>query len=412
MLSAERTNGCPQGAAALLIGSPTPEQTATRFVVNGMKRWNMKRNPQTSRVPASPSCPSPFQSTAQVGNTAHRAAFTLVELLVVIAIIGMLVALLLPAVQAARAAARRMSCQNNLKQIGLAMLNYEQSRGTLPPGCVSAAIPGDPREPNDSRADVIGTAWGIEILPYMEQATLYDWFDFTDGKSHRSTVINNSGVSNLEAGQKLLVEFTCPSDDYGEEPVNPTYNGENEWAPSSYRGVSGTVDLTVEPDSSINWDRVNPDIPELRDTWSRYRGPIVATGEGTEIEPTRLGQIEDGTSQTAMVGEYHSLAVPERRAMWANGWRYFNKGHFSRDDLGESAIYRTTDVERCTLPVSGGGDGGNNWLCYRMFSSPHPGNILQFVYCDGSVHSITNGIDAEIYLSLGTIAGQEVVDAF
>ncbi len=100
--------------------------------------------------------------TFRSGSTAHRRAFTLVELLVVIAIIGILVALLLPAIQAAREAARRAQCQNHLKNLGLACLNYESAKKRLPPGFVS--------QPNLAEA----WAWGTFILPYIEEQGIYD----------------------------------------------------------------------------------------------------------------------------------------------------------------------------------------------------------------------------------------------
>src|SRR5262245_15791655 len=123
-----------------------------------------------------------------------RLAFTLVELLVVIAIIGILVALLLPAVQSAREAARRMQCGNNLKQLGLALLNYESSRGVFPFGCGGTS--------GGARYAQTGT-WAAFILPQLEQQNLFDTFDF---KRHMNDPANQKAVSTIVPG------FICPSD--------------------------------------------------------------------------------------------------------------------------------------------------------------------------------------------------------
>ena len=132
-----------------------------------------------------------------------RRAFTLVELLVVIAIIGILVALLLPAVQAAREAARRTSCQNNLKQIGIALQNYhDSSSGAFPPGIVFDAGPtGMPFVPDRSWS--FRPNWIINILPYMEEQGLYDSFDLT--------VYISDAVNQIPRGTTVET-LLCPSD--------------------------------------------------------------------------------------------------------------------------------------------------------------------------------------------------------
>src|SRR6056297_1264459 len=128
----------------------------------------------------------------------RRAGFTLIELLVVIAIIAILVALLLPAVQQAREAARRSSCKNNLKQLGLALHNYHDTHTTLPPGWIS--VDGVVHSPHDG---VSGAGWGTMILPFVEQSNLYDAF--------------NPNISIADPSQNafrlnILNSFNCPSD--------------------------------------------------------------------------------------------------------------------------------------------------------------------------------------------------------
>ncbi len=146
-------------------------------------------------------------------NSRDRAGFTLIELLVVISIIAVLISLLLPAVQAARAAARRTNCVNNLKQIGLAIANYESALGVFPPAYV-----GDPRAsgtafgvsyPDDNRNGAPGFAWGTLILPYLEQAPLYASFN---------TNLPCWAPDNTTGARTKLSVFLCPSATGGDDP--------------------------------------------------------------------------------------------------------------------------------------------------------------------------------------------------
>ena len=332
----------------------------------------------------------------------RQTAFTLVELLVVIAIIGILVALLLPAVQSAREAARRVECQNNLKQIGLGCLNYESTYGHLPPGSIGYA--------DDEQRDNIGTGWSLEILPFMEQDNSYNQFDFENQRSYRSTIINVSGESNLQAAQRQIDTYLCPSDDSANTLIaSPGENG-NQFAPSSYKCVSGIIDRRQQP-ASVWWDRVNPWQNDARKTWRHFRGALPATGEPIRSKPNRLARITDGMSNTAMVGEWHTVSIPSRKAVWGASWRYHSKGHFIVDESGVGSLYRQADYEYCITPVSSGGGGGISFLCTRAFATVHAGDVIQFVMCDGSVQGIPSAIDDNAYLSLGTIAGEEVIDA-
>ena len=136
------------------------------------------------------------------GRTVLRSGFTLIELLVVIAIIALLLGLLLPAVQSAREAARRMQCGNNLKQIGLALLNYETNRGVFPFGCGGTQ--------GQARYAQTGT-WAAFILPQLEQQNVYDTFDF---KKHMNDPANQKAVSTI------VQAFICPTDPEGMTPLN------------------------------------------------------------------------------------------------------------------------------------------------------------------------------------------------
>ncbi|MBN1853785.1 MAG: DUF1559 domain-containing protein, partial [Pirellulales bacterium] len=140
---------------------------------------------------------------AQIRSHGRQPAFTLVELLVVIAIIGILVALLLPAVQAAREAARRSQCGNNLKQIGLAILNYESAYKTFPPGGITLG---------PCCGTKSGTSWPISILPQMEEQPLFDQYNFN---------AFNEDPENMVVRETKLVKYTCPSDEGLDELLTP-----------------------------------------------------------------------------------------------------------------------------------------------------------------------------------------------
>ncbi|TWT47847.1 DUF1559 family PulG-like putative transporter [Botrimarina hoheduenensis] len=336
------------------------------------------------------------------------AGFTLVELLVVIAIIGILVSLLLPAVQSARAAARRSQCQNQLKQIGLACLNYESAQGALPAGVEGKGRFNDDDAPGGQKEEV-GMAWGVTLLPYLEEQTVFDQFDFSGDKNFLSTAVNSSGVSNLQAGRTALSVYICPEDQESAEPFE-IFN--NPWGPSTYRACSGTIDQTKQGGGAyIFWDRLNKSGVTARSDNRNYRGALIAAGGRLEIAPTRISQVTDGTSRTAMVGEFHPGPEAVRRNTWASGWRYHSKGHFVRDAQGRSSIYRTAGVEECYASTrnSPPGLGGDVFLCIRSFSTVHPGGVIQYVFCDGSVHGIRDVIDDDVYLTLGTVAGEETV---
>jgi prepilin-type N-terminal cleavage/methylation domain-containing protein len=209
--------------------------------------------------------------------------FTLIELLVVIAIIAVLIALLLPAVQAAREAARRAQCTNNLKQIGLAVSNYETSTGTLPPGSFWAASGTGPGKTGD------GFSVFVMILPQMEQQAAYNLVNFS---------LSYKNPANLTIAGVGIAALACPSDPPAaqQQPLSPAIYqapppGSWTQAFTSYAACTGTWD--VRP--SLSAANFGQQVSNMNGTIYMYSA-------------TRMGDIQDGTSQTLLIGERgHSL---------------------------------------------------------------------------------------------------------
>ncbi|MBB3209385.1 prepilin-type N-terminal cleavage/methylation domain-containing protein [Rhodopirellula rubra] len=303
-----------------------------------------------------------------------REAFTLVELLVVIAIIGVLVGLLLPAVQAAREAARRMSCSNNLKQLALGIQNYESTFGRLPPGYLHK--PGPSGTLFD--ANHMGFAWGTAILPQIEQPGLFDQFDFSRPVWD---------IENIDARETPLATFLCPSDTYSEDSyvirddsVTPT----ERYAAASYAANWGPSTTTVNLDDT----------------------PLQSQGIFYRNSPTRFRDILDGLSNTLALGERTNGPLPTSNAS-AGGHMHFETAWSAAvrdiddlaDDHGHMVLFETQ-----YRPNQIDGDD-------KGLSAPHVG-LCQFALCDGSVRAISDQIDEKLYNALGTRKGKEVIDEF
>ena len=237
----------------------------------------------------------------------RQCGFTLVELLVVIAIIGVLVALLLPAVQAAREAARRMQCQNNLKQLALALHNFHDSHKKFP-----ASVQFPYGDPSIGASDKVRANWSILILPFMEEQNVYNMFDLEVPISH---------ANNRSARGTSVSTFVCPTDT-GHDVlfagyVNPNPNYGDNWARGNYAANAGGVGMGgatypnmvahcglggVGPDTAPGW--LNP----------------VCRGVMGACASLSMKKITDGTSKTLLVGEVR-VGVNERdhRGTWALG---------------------------------------------------------------------------------------------
>jgi prepilin-type N-terminal cleavage/methylation domain-containing protein/prepilin-type processing-associated H-X9-DG protein len=298
------------------------------------------------------------------GDDLHRPqGFTLVELLVVIAIIGILIALLLPAVQAARESARQVQCKNNLKQIGLAAQQYVATYGFFPSGgvntcCGSNWDVGSPNEPHGSAQSV---GWPYRLLPYLEQRLLYEAPPYT-----RVTT--------------ALPGFFCPT--RRRPTLHPEIYG-------SARRVAGTP---YGPSSTSDYESCAGDGGSPEGGYYPGPGHRGVCYSWSQVKPE---MITDGLSSTYYVGEKSICQV-----------QYYNGGSAGDDDC--FYIGGNYDSLRmvCWRPVVDSYNTDN----YNIFGSAHMNGCI-FVFCDGSVHVISFMIDNEVHRRMGVIDDGLTIDA-
>ncbi|MCA9261557.1 MAG: DUF1559 domain-containing protein [Planctomycetales bacterium] len=326
--------------------------------------------------------------TRSQSSSLRRTGFTLVELLVVIAIIGVLVALLLPAIQAAREAARRSQCVNNLKQFGLAVHNYESARGTLPAGSMGTIGVDSPYYSPHA-----------QLLPYFEQGNIAQLLNFDE--SPWST--NNYAVARTQPAL-----FLCPSD-----PMNAN-TGRADMGWTNYHANAGS------------WIKVARE-------WDGVFGPDAQVLSYQALKPLRIGQIVDGTSNTSMFsevpngygGDYGSTKDPKfdcfdktrvsttsvdaaRESIaafkwqtssvpWGGEWRW--RGY----PWSEGTMWRSW-YNHLLTPNDVCWKVGDWWELVSPPGSFHPG-VVNVALCDGSVQIINDGVDPGVWLEMGTRAG-------
>jgi prepilin-type N-terminal cleavage/methylation domain-containing protein/prepilin-type processing-associated H-X9-DG protein len=315
---------------------------------------------------------------SQTHSTTHpvvpfrRAAFTLVELLVVIAIIGILIALLLPAVQSAREAARRSQCINNLKQLGLAMHNYHATYKTFPPGWVYFGV------------DEAVYGFGSFLLPFVEQKPLFDQMQVA---TLTLQDLKNGGVppksdKPLKDLPKIGLEtFRCPSSQSAEKPGNKYRQNGNDGGTSNYPGVAGIFLHAMDPAGTLK----------------PYRNGGVFFGNSH----VGFRDVTDGTSNTFAIGERDRRG---KAGYWA-GILHFPQ---SVDERGITEVIGVVGV-RLNHPDPVMAIPSVLSESQNGFTSEHPGGA-NFALCDGSVRFVNDQIEFGLNVNYKVDTDADIVD--
>jgi prepilin-type N-terminal cleavage/methylation domain-containing protein/prepilin-type processing-associated H-X9-DG protein len=323
----------------------------------------------------------------QTSHTIHRRGFTLVELLAVIAIIGTLVGLLLPAVQIARESARRSTCSNNLKQIGLASHSYLSAYRTFPQGCRASNTDGTQR-----------VTWAVWLLPYVEEDGLYKRINLTVGEGNSSAAVTNSA-----AFQTRVNSYLCPSDTVGRCTV---WDATNPWSRANYVALfSGPNGILISQDSPF-------------------------TAEGPKDSSTRLPlfnfnltrrdkDVTDGLSSTLAFSE--CITGSDRTADVRGAWWNPFGAHFSTrggpnsttpDRVRSTAAFLCNNTSSPAVPKRQApcDASGSNWGNWAYMARSYHGGGVNTVFADASVQYVNDSIALDVWQQLGTINGGEIVD--
>jgi prepilin-type N-terminal cleavage/methylation domain-containing protein/prepilin-type processing-associated H-X9-DG protein len=364
--------------------------------------------------------------------------FTLVELLVVIAIIGILVALLLPAIQAAREAARRSQCKNNLKNIGLAIENFENTFRVFPTGGsryvdgTANSVENNIENGKPLGPDRQGLGWGYQILPFIEEAAAHQ---LTTTKALGEVVVslyvcpsrrpattlytaNFDGIviAPMDYAGAVPCTYTTPARTTKYDPTTAvplTANSISTLAPSYYGGTGGG---SIPADTKL-YDGVIVRCPWLnsytRDSSGKLRGRPLRNVTGL----VKMSDILDGTSKSLMIAE-----------KYVRNDNYLGGENFNSDDRGWSDGWDGDQMRStCFAPISDGDPIGWDAILGRMFGdkgpwpvgglfnvihfgSPHTGGI-NAAFADGSVHSVSFNIDPVVFNALGSRDGEETVSS-
>ena len=352
----------------------------------------------------------------------HR-GFTLIELLVVIAIIAVLIALLLPAVQAAREAARRAQCVNNMKQLGLAIHNYEGSNGCFPLGAVATT----PSQGWGAWANN-GFTWRVLILPQLEQTALYNSLNFNIIESNEG-----SGAAQATAWYTKVNAFVCPSDGlntgvlpasvptgqypmYG-PPTNPSGGGQGVMGVNYHMShgdnytIGNLSNVGSNPWESACGSTTPPQIGFPGFWGTGFDCAITSATGGGAMRGfsdyrtgnfTNMAGVTDGTSNTLLVGE----SLPAEDA---------NNEFFTATSASMGVTIPLNWSTKRSTCTDGQAFGTNDLGCRfsyagHGFKSRHPGGV-NFLFADGSVHFLKNSINRVTIANLGSRNGGEVVSA-
>ncbi|MFV0444542.1 MAG: DUF1559 domain-containing protein [Planctomycetaceae bacterium] len=319
----------------------------------------------------------------------RRRGFTLIELLVVIAIIAILVALLLPAVQQVREAARKSQCQDHLHNLAIAVANYEGNAKVLPPGAIWST--------NDGSRTVQRCSILVHILPYVEQKPLYDIIDFNMQISDNSVF---PGTTKLIRSDNPVAVYVCPSDTAGDMFDNgpPGAAGVIQVGAQNYSASIGS-DVSGRPATGNG--AVTPTCTD----------PFRSTAIGGAVEKNgvsgcfyrvpsvcEIADMLDGTSNTIWFGEVR----PECSRHVANGWLHSNDGQ------GMSSTTVPINYDSCKRDDVSGCQSWSTWTTEFGFRSRHAGGA-QFAFGDGVVRFLSENVDHTSYQRMGGKAdGQPV----
>ena len=320
-----------------------------------------------------------------------RSGFTLVELLVVIAIIGILIALLLPAVQAAREAARRMQCSNNLHQIGVAALNHENMNQQFPFGTMGC---------NKEKDEWMGYSGFTKLLPFLEQGSTLESFDLDQ--------FWDVGANAIVLATPIPA-YQCPSDDSAGRicKLRPHANVTCDWSRSNYVMCFGPTRYW----SPGNWPQYRSDQCEMPQSSLDTGGPFMFH------YGRKIGEFTDGTSHTAMFSEVRSGkrsdytqadSLVDLRGLWPGYGVLSSYLHLNTPNSGvpDGLLSSHCDaISNANAPCVGGTPWDDLNITARSF---HPGGV-NVAFADGHVDFYTDSVDLDLWQALSTIAGGEVI---
>ena len=323
---------------------------------------------------------------------APKRGFTLVELLVVIAIIGILIGMLLPAVQQVREAARRTQCANNIRQLGLAVINYDSAHMHFPPGWI-----GGKELPTET-----GWGWTTQILPFFEQSAIYGQISINDNLvdlkfdpvvvQHIPNLFCPSSTNTSHTFETKCFRIQNPPADNSILHDRPIPTEAPYWiGRTHYVGCIGSsVRMVVMEanDDGQGEGEMCPDVSLLEDGDNNINGVFFQNSD------TAYRDLADGSSNTVLLGERSSNTFDSQ---WA--------GVITGSDFAGWRVVGWTGE-----PPNNIGSSDAHFHGFAQFNSMHLGGITNFAFADGSVHAVDDNVTRDLFFALGTIRGGEVID--